>query len=869
MPLTGGCSTEYINTIIQDTNPCCILTDQANSWSFNQMHLSIPLLDIQRVLQTDQQICVLPEIPSDSIAYILYTSGTTGKPKGVYQNHRNVLHHSHIYIENLSIGNEDRLLLLASYAFDASVMDIFGALLSGAALYVYDIKKKSGINGLVRFINTYAITIYHSTPIVFRLLTNTVTPYQQFNKVRVVIMGGEVCNADIITLYNNHFSDMCCLINGYGPTESTISLQFYYKKCGPYQSALPIGFPVNGISVRICDEKGRDVMQGDTGELYLQSRYLALGYWNQSDKTNASFMTHPSDSDMRIYKTGDLVYEDDNGCVHYRGRTDFQVKIQGKKANLSVIEKTIEQYPEIVQCVVSLQTDSNYMNYLVAWYTARDGCSIEKKVLLRFLRGKLSEHEIPNQLFHIQQFKLLANGKVDRKFLSSQAIDVQGPRTPFHSKDSLSQVLEVWRDVLKDPSVELEDDFFESGGNSLIAIKVEIATQSILYKISVSDIYKHRTLENILRYRYIPDIGGTPKSKADQKKPAATVSPAVLAFEETHKGKPLTPFNDIFYKSCFFNSFFPILEGYGIGILPVLINDIPVWSATDSIQRDKRFFTTPTYQWMDYVSRYSFSELLDRMNIQITVHSGVENLDEELDNAASQGHPVILWFDSFYEPNRKDTFNKLHWSHSLLITGADKKSKHRIVIEHRHKDNLSYQYQTMSNSIVRACHTGFLQHFSGEPEYARIEFNLDQVNCRDELIPNVYSEFFAMLNTEEENIIKKIQDFSDNILSCVIFDKSENTQQTILNELNHICEVKKADAYKYMRLFLSDQFIPDIQHNFDQWNIIRLKYAREIMSGSLSDLWKKSLLAEMQGMMQNELTFMHRIINVAKNGFPQ
>ena len=242
----------------------------------------------------------------DDLAYLLYTSGSTGKPKGVIQTHRNVLHFIETYTNALHIDLEDRLTLLSSYAFDAAIMDIGGALLNGAALYPFDVREH-GLHALGQWITENRITIFHATPTLFRAFMATLHGDEDLTSVRLVVLGGEAAYRRDFDLFKMHFPGRSILVNGLGPTESTVSLQcFFDARSTVTRTALPVGHPVEQTQVLLLDSDGNQVLSPSVGEIAIKSRHVALGYWKRPEETKAVFIPDPTSPGTITYLTGDL-----------------------------------------------------------------------------------------------------------------------------------------------------------------------------------------------------------------------------------------------------------------------------------------------------------------------------------------------------------------------------------------------------------------------------------------------------------------------------------------------------------------------------------------------------------------------------------
>src|SRR5690606_19962160 len=280
-----------------------------------------------------------------------------GRPKGVVQSQRNVLHHIRTYASRLRITPHDRLSLLAAYGFDAAVMDIFGALLSGATLYPIDLRGEDA-NELPRLIERHGITVLHSTPTVFRHLTSQLTGAENLSAVRLVVLGGEAATRHDLELFRRHFGPQARLINGYGPTECTLALQHVLDHAGePARTTtggLPIGRAVEGVRVLLLDQAGEPVETYAAGEIVLRSPYVALGYWKQPELTAAQFVTDPSGSEpgVRLYRTGDRARWLPDGTLEFLGRIDQQVKVRGYRIEPAEIETVLASTSGVSAAVV-------------------------------------------------------------------------------------------------------------------------------------------------------------------------------------------------------------------------------------------------------------------------------------------------------------------------------------------------------------------------------------------------------------------------------------------------------------------------------------------------------------------------------------
>jgi amino acid adenylation domain-containing protein len=443
----------------------------------------------------------IPQVSPDALAYILYTSGSTGTPKGVMQSHRNVLHFIRAYTNNLKITRNDRFTLLPSFGFDAAVMDIYGALLNGAALYPMELKEE-GFDEVVRSIRENSITVYHSTPTVFRSLSNRLgerTP----DCVRLVVLGGEEARKTDADLCREKFAPHCILINGLGPTESTVSLQYFVTRESELRRAsLPVGYPVAETEVLLLDQEGRDVEI--YGEIALKSAHVALGYWRRPELTAAAFMSDPSGSEQRVYRTGDLGRRLHDGSIEFIGRKDLQVKIRGFRVELGEVEALLRRHTGVSECAVALKESSPGAEKRLVAYLVRDAEHAASSEDLRaYLRERLPAYMVPSAFAWVESMPLMPNGKVNRAALPQVFDFGRQADTAFAppASDIEQALAKIWQDTLKVEKVGVGDSFFDLGGHSLLLLEVQSRVREVFNSdLSIVDLFKYATISSLASY---------------------------------------------------------------------------------------------------------------------------------------------------------------------------------------------------------------------------------------------------------------------------------------------------------------------------------------------------------------------------------
>ena len=412
------------------------------------------------------------DVSPNTIAYILYTSGSTGRPKGVMQSHRNVLRHIRNYTNNLHINADDRLTLLASYGFDAAVMDIFGALLNGAAVYPMDLKRDS-LADLSEWLVEQEMTIYHSTPTVYRYFFGGQSGRGDFPNIRLVVLGGEEVRRGDVDLYKDTFSDECIFINGLGLTESTLGFQYFVnKRTRITRNSAPVGWPVDGIEAHLLNDAGEQVAVYGIGEIIIRGAHIALGYWNNAEKDKAAFLPDPDGGQRRIYRTGDLGRLLPDGSIEFAGRRDHQVKIRGHRVELGEINAVLGRHSSVRESVVLARRDLLGEKRIVAYVVPQTGQAMASHDLRAYLEEKLPSYMAPWAFVELSELPATPSGKLNPEALPEPAT-VEGSGRSQAPCAPVEEILRgIWAEVLGVEAVGVQDNFFELGGHSLLATQV-------------------------------------------------------------------------------------------------------------------------------------------------------------------------------------------------------------------------------------------------------------------------------------------------------------------------------------------------------------------------------------------------------------
>lgn len=432
-----------------------------------------------------------PARRAGSVTYLLFTSGTTGVPKGVMQCDRNVLHHAACYASSIGLGIDDRMTLLPYYGFDASVMDIFATLLTGASLHLWDVRQR-GVDGIGAWLERERITLWHSTPSVMRAAFPT---FARPAGLRWVVLGGEAAVGGDVALVARHGGPACGLINGLGPTECTTALQYVADLAADTTAVrLPVGKPVPGIEAVLLDADGRP--GAEEGELAIVSPFVAPGYWNRPDLTAGRFSEAAGPAGARRYRTGDVLRLNANGCYEHLSRVDDQIKIRGIRIEPGEVQAALATHPGVLQAIVLPRTDPLTGQPALVGYVVLREPRVAVTALREHVAALLPAHMVPGAIVALDAIPLLPNGKLDRRALPApRAVE---PAAPYKApRTSLQRMLAgCWAEVLRRDAIGVDQNFFELGGDSLLGTQLLVRLRRDLeVDAQLGDLFRHPTVE--------------------------------------------------------------------------------------------------------------------------------------------------------------------------------------------------------------------------------------------------------------------------------------------------------------------------------------------------------------------------------------
>lgn len=475
LPLDPGYPNERLAYLLRDSQPAILITRtharERFAASARRMLFIDALTEVEQFPTTDPPASASAE----NLAYVLYTSGSTGAPKGVEIPQRALLNHNLVISQVYQLCPEDRVLQFASLSFDVALEEIFPSWLCGGTVVLRTQDAISSSREFLKFVAREEISVLNLPTAYWHELVSELSAEAWPASVRLVVIGGERASESAYQRWKEAVPPSVKLINAYGPTEATITSLLFEADRG--RSDLPIGKPITNSYAAILDDDLRPVARGQTGELYLGGVGLARGYLRRPKLTADHFIPNPLSNAIpsaRLYRTGDLARFRADGDLEFAGRVDDQVKIRGFRIEPGEVEAALRACPAIKDAVVVAREDKPGHKRLVAYVVPRQGQSPSVTELRRFGRGRLPVYMVPAVFVSIGALPITAAGKVDRRALPrpDEARPQLGQPWQAARTRAEAELSAIWQEVLRVRKVGVRDNFFELGGDSLLALQV-------------------------------------------------------------------------------------------------------------------------------------------------------------------------------------------------------------------------------------------------------------------------------------------------------------------------------------------------------------------------------------------------------------
>ena len=432
----------------------------------------IPILFIEDVIAEIPESYQPTKIDPHRLAAILYTSGSTGKPKGVTHTHQTLMQMVRSKGNELGISPSDRIAGLARFTFGSYYLNVFGALLFGSSLHLFDFYRLH-FEGLKKWLRDQKITLFHCTPTTLRQFLDVLDEPTVFSDLRLVSLGGE-------TLYPKdvyQFQDRLLCSTALCTTGAAIETWFYSSLF--FQLPLPDGIdqiPMGYINadckVEVWDDKGLNLSHGQTGEICVNTASLSPGYWKRPELNTKKYVLGKNNE--RYFRSGDLGTFSPEGLLYHKGRMDFQIKVRGVRIDLGEIESTLHSHPEVKEAVVIGHIRQDNDTELVGYICTNPKRKVSQGEIYKFLASKLSPHQIPTRIIFLDSFPLTRTHKVDRHALPDpDEIEIARDSKRIAPRNKIeARIHEFWFETLGHKEFGVTDPFLEIGGESIAAIRI-------------------------------------------------------------------------------------------------------------------------------------------------------------------------------------------------------------------------------------------------------------------------------------------------------------------------------------------------------------------------------------------------------------
>lgn len=784
----------------------------------------------------------LQKADSNGPIYIYFTSGTTGKPKGIIGRNRGLV--QFIEWEASKIGEcAVNVSQLTSPCHDPFLRDIFLALKTGGKICIPE-GKSVILDGkrLATWLKDSKVQVLHCTPSVLNHMLSSIDGEISLTALRFVFLAGEKVVPQLVKKWFSLVQSDAKLMNLYGPTETTLA-KFCYE-INPLDSEkeiIPLGKPIDKTTAYVLDENRQLCKTGEKGEIYICTEFRSLGYLGDDELNRTKFVNNPFENGTIMYKTGDMGRLLADGNMEFLGRSDGQVKIRGNRVELGYIEGRILEMDGIRECALVFNDDDPGNAYIAA-YIASDR-EYRKNDVVDFLKDIVPEYMIPTYVVFMEKLPLNNNMKLDRKQLPDpRSAEPEADYSEF--SETQRKLAEACAEILGIKSVHLDDNFFTLGGTSLkVMTLISRVYELFCAELSLEDVFFSESIEALAEVidnkrsdgADANDVENGRYTTEDYEEKQNSGYRYAIAEDGRRQNsiEGIVPFNEVFYRSCIYNSVFAVMGYYGASVLPVFTNDVILYHSADQLEGLEK---------MNYIEKESLENLLYGQGIRLQVRDVCTNVIQEIISCIDKGHPVIVGIDCFFETIRSEFYKKANWSHNVLVYGYDNDTQEMCVIEHSGINNLDYRERRISYLDIDFAYHSNRSKFSGmEQGRYFMEFSSDGKTYSEPVAVSC-ERYLGQLGQHMEEI-EKNQEVLPGIYEYIYertgdWEAVSKNSEKLIRILDGIIEAKNAQMYLYKKLSDTDERLEKpielLTGIVKKWKLIRNVIYRSVLTSAYS-----------------------------------
>jgi amino acid adenylation domain-containing protein len=508
VPLNPQHPVERTRFLLSDAVPVALLTQQHLQAMLPPSNTKVIAVDALAIAADRDNANLQVRLSHECLAYVIYTSGSTGSPKGSMVSHRALINHALQMVELYDLQPGRRMLQFFPLSFDASAEDIFPALLSGATLVCPPDSFAYAPQELLAFSEEHEVTTVHLPVVLWHHLVDELSSGKLAapDHLRMLSVGGESPSLESLAQWSRSNGGRVAFRNMYGPTEATITATAWRHDVSgallEHRTRVPIGRPLQNISIYILNQEMAPVAPGVPGEIYIGGVALARGYLNQPALTAEKFVSDPFSAvpGARLYKSGDLGQFSGNGEIEFLGRVDYQIKIRGYRVELEEIERVLLQHPAIQDTAVTVQGNGVGDKRLAAYATLRPRQAVTSREIRNYLKERLPDYMLPSWFIVLNALPLTSSGKLDRKALPVPTNENLDPERDYVAPRSAVEeiVAAIFAELLQREQVGIVDNFFECGGHSLLAVQLAShLRETFQVEVSLRNVFDGPTVAEI------------------------------------------------------------------------------------------------------------------------------------------------------------------------------------------------------------------------------------------------------------------------------------------------------------------------------------------------------------------------------------